>query len=222
MIPRCTLFFKWSFTPTFHYQFTTNSLHSTLYSIPHNQPLYSLCLSFSMPSLCRLSLNLASLSIAQLSRLLRLSIYMPNPRASQFRSEAPSLHKYEFNAPEAGLIKPRKLPTVDRQPNQPNVHTVPPSTYVPIPILPAIIAFGISRSLKVAIIIIDNQVIPLLSTKQGRLVGLDPKSLLESIKVLNHLQFHKESRINIKQQTKNLPLILIGSGGLCSNIANRI
>jgi hypothetical protein len=63
------------------------------------QPLNPSCLSFLMPYLShRLSLNLASPSIAQLSRLLRLSIYMPSPRASQSRSEAPSLIRYGFNA----------------------------------------------------------------------------------------------------------------------------
>jgi hypothetical protein len=165
MISSCTLFFKWSFTPTFYYQLTTNFLYSTPYSIPHIQPLFLLCLSISMPSLCRLSLNLASPFIARLSRLLRLLIYMPSPRALQFRSEAPSLIGFKFNTPEARLTKPEKPPIINRRPDQPNAYIVPPSTYVPIPILLAIIAFGISRSLKVAIIMIDNPDIPLLSTK---------------------------------------------------------
>jgi hypothetical protein len=69
---------------------------------------------------------------------------------------------------------------------------------------------------------IDNPVIPSLSNKQGRLIGLDPKSLLGSTKVLKRPQFYKESKINMKQQTKNLLLMLIGSGGLCSDIANWI
>jgi hypothetical protein len=142
-----------------------------------------------MPSLCRLSLNVPSPFIARLSRLLKLLIYMPSPRASLFRSEPPSLIGYEFNAPEAGPTKPKKLPTINRLPDQPNAHTVPPSTYVPIPILSVIMGFGISRSLKAAVIMIDNPDIPLLSTKQGRSIGLDPKSLLEFIKVPLHLQY---------------------------------
>jgi hypothetical protein len=175
-----------------------------------------------MPSLCRLSPNSASPSIAQLSRLLRLSIYMPRPRASLFRSEVLIQIGYKSNAPEAGPTKPQKPPTVNRLPNQPNAYTVPLSTYVLIPLLLAIIGFGISRSLKVAIIMIDNQVIPLLSTKHGRSIGLDPKSLLESIKAPHHLQYYKESRINVRQRAKNSYLILIGLGVLYSNIGNRI
>jgi hypothetical protein len=39
MIPSCTLFFKWSFTPTFHYQFP---IFNPPYSIPHIQsPIFN-------------------------------------------------------------------------------------------------------------------------------------------------------------------------------------
>jgi hypothetical protein len=51
---------------------------------------------------------------------------MPSPRASQSRSEAPSLIGYEFNAPEAGPTKPTKTPTGNHLPSQPNAHTEPP------------------------------------------------------------------------------------------------
>jgi hypothetical protein len=182
------VFYTYVSLPTYYILPIFNPIFNPLYSIPHIQPLFSLCLLFSMPSLCRLSLNLASPFIARLSRLLRLLIYMPSPRALQFRSEAPSLIGFKFNAPEARLTKPEKPPIINRRPDQPNAYIVPPSTYVPIPILPAIIVFGISRSLKVAITIIDNQVTPLPSTKQGRSIGLDHRSLRESIKVLNHLR----------------------------------
>jgi hypothetical protein len=90
---------------------------------------------------------------------------MPSPKASQYRSEAPSLIVPYYDAPEVGPTIPERLPTVDPLPDQPNAYIVLPSTYVPIPILLAIIAFGISRSLKVAITTIDNLVIPSLSTK---------------------------------------------------------
>ena len=199
--------------------------------ISHIQPLYPSCLSFSMPYLShRLSLNMASPSIARPSRLLRLLIYMPSPRASQSRSEVQSLPGFEFNAPEPRPTKPKKPPTVNQPPDQPvnqppdqpNAHIVPPSTYVPIPISLAITGFGISRSSKVAITMIDNPDIPLLSTKQDRSIDLDPKSLLESMKVPHHLRYHKELRINVKQRARNSPLILVGLSSLCSNMGNRI
>jgi hypothetical protein len=216
MISRRTFFFN----GCLHLRFTTNFPCSN----PHIQPLYSSCLSFFMPSLSRLSLNSASPFIAQLSRLWRLSTCMPSPRVSLFRSEAPSLIGYKFNAPEVGLTKPKKPPTVNHSPIQPNAHTVPPSTYVPKPILilRETTGFGLSKSLKVAIIMIDNQVTPLPSTKQGRSIGLDPKSLLESVKAPHQLQYRKEFRPNVRQQAKNLPLIPIGLSVLCSNIANQI